>query len=59
MMKIEGDERNRFEKIKKEATFTAMQELVALQREKMNDSLSESAEIEAARSFARKYSQNC
>lgn len=48
-----------------------MQELVALQKEKMNDSLSvlniiflnifsqESAEIEAARIFARKYSQNC
>nr|CDS34953.1 dyslexia susceptibility 1 candidate 1 [Hymenolepis microstoma] len=58
MMKIEGDERNRFEQIKKEATVTAMQELVALQKAKRNDSLNKSAEIEAARAFAREYHQS-
>ncbi|VDO04604.1 unnamed protein product [Rodentolepis nana] len=58
MMKIEGDERNRFEQIKKQATATAMQELVALQNEKRNHSINKSVEIEAARAFARDYHQN-
>ncbi|VDM31129.1 unnamed protein product [Hydatigera taeniaeformis] len=53
MMRIEAQERNRHEEIKKEATFTAMQELVESQRKLQQETEEKEAKIEAARAFAR------
>ncbi|KAM7535507.1 hypothetical protein Aperf_G00000089981 [Anoplocephala perfoliata] len=58
MMKIEGEDRSRFEQIKKDATSSAIQELVALQNEKKKQSADTSADTESAHTFGREYSRN-
>ncbi|VDK31754.1 unnamed protein product [Taenia asiatica] len=54
MMRIEAEERNRCEEIKKYATFTAMQELVESQKKIRQQAEESNAEIPAARAFVRK-----
>ncbi|VDD79637.1 unnamed protein product [Mesocestoides corti] len=53
MMKLEGAERSRYEETKKMTTFTAMQELIELQKEKKRLADEKNAQITEAIAFAR------